>query len=77
MTDTVQTSSDVRELDHIVERAVLLAGDDAIEPQHLRIEEGGGVLSTRLPLMTLDEAEKALMTKTASRKIAFTHGEFM
>ena len=23
------------------------------------------------------EAEKSLMTKTASRKIAFTHGEFM
>ena len=54
----------VRELDHIVERAVLLAADDAIEPQHLRIEEGGGVLGAHLPLMTLDEAEKALIEST-------------
>jgi DNA-binding NtrC family response regulator len=51
----------VRELDHIVERAVLLSGETEIEPQHLRLEEGGGVLGARLPLMTLDQAEKALI----------------
>jgi len=51
----------VRELDHIVERAVLLAADDTIEPADLRLEDGGGVLATKVPLMTMDKSEEALI----------------
>jgi len=51
----------VRELDHIVERAVLLAGEQTIEPADLRLEDGGGVLGARAPLMTLDKTEQALI----------------
>ena len=51
----------VRELDHIVERAVLLAADDTVEPADLRLEDGGGVLGANMPLMSMDEAEKALI----------------
>ena len=51
----------VRELDHVVERAVLLAADDTIEPADLRLEDGGGVLGANMPLMTMDESEKALI----------------
>ena len=51
----------VRELDHIVERAVLLAAGQSIEPADLRLEDNGGVLGARMPLTTLDDAEKALI----------------
>jgi DNA-binding NtrC family response regulator len=54
----------VRELDHIVERAVLLAADRTIEPADLHLEDGGGVLGARAPLMTLDQAEQALIRTT-------------
>ncbi len=51
----------VREIDHVIERAVLLARGEAIEAADLQLEPDGGALAGELPLMTLAQAEEALL----------------
>ncbi len=71
----------VRELVNVLERAVLLSKDDAIEPHHLPIEmpasgrravlqrREGGRIEMELPTgtVTLDEVERALIEATLKR----------
>jgi DNA-binding NtrC family response regulator len=57
----------VRELDHVVERAVLLANGTAIEPADLRLDDGDSPFSEHRPVVTLDEAEKAMIQAAISR----------
>jgi DNA-binding NtrC family response regulator len=57
----------VRELDHVVERAVLLARDGWIGAADLNLDDDVGVPGVTLPLMTIDEAEEALIRSAISQ----------
>jgi transcriptional regulator of acetoin/glycerol metabolism len=56
----------VRELEHAIERAVLLAADgDTIEEGDLLLRPAG--MSAQLDRMTLDEAERVLIRRALER----------
>jgi DNA-binding NtrC family response regulator len=56
----------VRELDHVVERAVLMAQDTQIRMNDLALRSGGGA-APRLEDMTIEEVEAFLIKKTLAR----------
>ncbi|MGA3024430.1 MAG: sigma-54 dependent transcriptional regulator [Bryobacteraceae bacterium] len=56
----------VRELDHVVERAVLMAQDTLIRTADLALRSGGGA-APRLEDMTIEEVEAFLIKKTLAR----------
>ena len=56
----------IRELDHAVERAVLLAQGDQIRVQDLALR-GSGAAAPRLEDLTLEEVERLLIQKALSR----------
>ena len=56
----------VRELDHVVERAVLMAQDTLIRMSDLALRSGGGA-APRLEDMTIEEVEAFLIKKTLAR----------
>jgi DNA-binding NtrC family response regulator len=56
----------IRELDHAVERAVLLAQGDQIRMQDLALR-GSGAAAPRLEDLTLEEVERLLIQKALSR----------
>lgn len=56
----------VRELLHVVERAVLLSGDERIEQRDLRLE-GQALDSAGIDGMTLDDAERVLIRNALER----------
>ena len=56
----------VRELDHVVERAVLMAQDTSIRMSDLALRSGGGA-APRLEDMTIEEVEAFLIKKTLGR----------
>ena len=49
----------VREMSHLMERAVLLASSSTLEPEDLHLSTGK--TSNRLPMMTLEQAEQILI----------------
>jgi DNA-binding NtrC family response regulator len=57
----------IRELDHAVERSVLLAQGDHVRAVDLGLRTGGGTAAPRLEDLTLEEVEKALIQKALSR----------
>ncbi len=58
----------VRELDHVVERALLMSSGDAVTPFDLTLQSGGdGRLSAQLEQLSLEEAERILITKALAR----------
>ncbi|MBD3871925.1 MAG: sigma-54-dependent Fis family transcriptional regulator [Acidobacteria bacterium] len=58
----------VRELAHVVERSVLMAGDDTIKVDHLGLAGGGGAAATVvLDEMSLDDLEKIFIEKAMRR----------
>jgi DNA-binding NtrC family response regulator len=59
-------AGNVRELDHVVERAVLMAQDNQIRLTDLALKAGGGT-SARLEDMSLEEVEAFLIKKALSR----------
>ena len=56
----------VRELNHVVERAVLMASDHVIKTGDLALRSAGGVLP-RLEDMSLEDVEEFLIKKALSR----------
>jgi len=56
----------VRELDHAIERAVLLAQGDQVRPQDLALR-GSSAAAPRLEDLTLEEVERLLIQKALSR----------
>jgi len=56
----------VRELDHVVERAILMAQDTLIRMSDLALRSGGGA-TPRLEDMTIEEVEAFLIKKTLAR----------
>jgi DNA-binding NtrC family response regulator len=56
----------VRELDHVVERAILMAQDTLIRMSDLALRSGGGA-APRLEDMTIEEVEAFLIKKTLAR----------
>lgn len=57
----------VRELSHAVERAILMARGQMIEPSDLGLRGGGGDGAPRLEDMSLEEVERWLIKKALSR----------
>ncbi len=57
----------IRELDHAVERAVLMATTGSIRPADLALKSGAGVGPSRIEELTLEEVEKTLIQKALSR----------
>jgi transcriptional regulator of acetoin/glycerol metabolism len=57
----------VRELDHAVERAVLLTDGDTVRACDLGLRAGGTEGAPRLEDVTLDEAERLLIQKALAR----------
>ncbi len=57
----------VRELAHVVERAVLMAGDDTIKVDHLGLAGGGPTAPVALDEMSLDDLEKIFIEKAMRR----------
>jgi DNA-binding NtrC family response regulator len=57
----------IRELDHSVERAVLLAVGDQIRPTDLGLRPAAGGASARLEDLPLEDVEKMLIQKALSR----------
>jgi len=57
----------VRELAHVVERAVLMATDDSIKADQLGIEGSAGTAATPLEEMSLEEVERVLVQKAMRR----------
>ncbi len=57
----------VRELAHVVERAVLMAGDDTIKADHLGLASGGSSATVTLDEMNLDDLEKTFIQKAMRR----------
>ena len=55
----------IRELDHVIERAVLMATTGSIRPADLLLKSGGG--PTRIEELTLEEVEKTLIQKALGR----------
>jgi DNA-binding NtrC family response regulator len=56
----------IRELDHAIERAVLLARGETITPSDLALQPVGGV-AARLDEMSLEEVERVLIQKALAR----------
>jgi DNA-binding NtrC family response regulator len=56
----------IRELDHAIERAVLLAGGGSVRPADLALKAGGAGPS-RIEDLTLEEVEKTLIQKALAR----------
>jgi len=56
----------IRELDHAIERAVLLAQGDQVRPQDLALR-GSSAAAPRLEDLTLEEVERLLIQKALSR----------
>ena len=57
----------VRELAHVVERAVLMAGDATIKVDHLGLAGGGPTAPVALDEMSLDDLEKIFIEKAMRR----------
>ena len=57
----------VRELAHVVERSVLMAGDDTIKVDHLGLAGGGAAATVVLDEMSLDDLEKIFIEKAMRR----------
>jgi DNA-binding NtrC family response regulator len=57
----------IRELDHAVERAVLMATTGSIRPADLALKSGAGGGPSRIDELTLEEVEKTLIQKALSR----------
>src|SRR5258708_6051802 len=57
----------IRELDHAVERAVLMATTGSIRPADLALKSGAGVGPSPIEGLTLEEVEKTLIQKALSR----------
>jgi DNA-binding NtrC family response regulator len=59
----------IRELSHLMERAVLLCRHDVLSVNDLNIKPAGNVTSssTNLPMMTLENAEKQLITQALNQ----------
>jgi DNA-binding NtrC family response regulator len=59
----------VRQLDHVIERAVLMSQGDSIQPQDLGLQRSTttGGAAQKLDEMTLEEVEKALVEKALAR----------
>ena len=57
----------IRELDHAVERAVLMATTGSIRPADLALKSGAGTGPSRIEELTLEEVEKTLIQKALSR----------
>ncbi|MBX6332496.1 MAG: sigma-54-dependent Fis family transcriptional regulator [Gemmatimonadaceae bacterium] len=57
----------IRELDHAVERAVLLAQDGVVRPGDLALRAGPVASTARLEDLTLEEAERLLIQKALAR----------
>ena len=57
----------VRELAHVVERAVLMAGDDVIKADHLGLAGGAAPATVALDEMSLDDLEKVFIEKAMRR----------
>jgi DNA-binding NtrC family response regulator len=57
----------VRELAHVVERSVLMAGDDIIKADHLGLADGGAAATITLDEMSLDDLEKVFIEKAMRR----------
>jgi DNA-binding NtrC family response regulator len=57
----------IRELDHAVERAVLLAQDDTVRAPDLALRAGAQGSASRYEELTLEEAERVLIQKALTR----------
>jgi DNA-binding NtrC family response regulator len=57
----------VRELEHVVERALLLAQGEQVEREDLALRGEGGQGESRLENMTLDEVERHLIQRALAR----------
>jgi DNA-binding NtrC family response regulator len=57
----------IRELDHAIERAVLLAQGEQLRPVDLGLRAGGGGAAARLEDLPLEDVEKMLIQKALSR----------
>lgn len=58
----------VRELDHVVERALLMSTGSVVTAFDLALQQtSDGRLSSRLEEMSLEEAERILITKALAR----------
>ncbi len=57
----------IRELEHTIERAVLLANGDVVRASDLALTARGSVAAQRLDELTLDEAERTLIQKALAR----------
>ena len=57
----------MRELDHAIERAVLMARDETIREADLALRPAGGEASGRLDDMSLEEVECFLIKKALGR----------
>ncbi|MEO6865648.1 MAG: helix-turn-helix domain-containing protein, partial [Gemmatimonadaceae bacterium] len=57
----------IRELEHTIERAVLLANGDVVRASDLALTARGPVAAQRLDELTLDEAERTLIQKALAR----------
>jgi DNA-binding NtrC family response regulator len=57
----------IRELDHAIERAVLLAQEGVVRPGDLALRAGATAAAGRLEDLTLEEAERLLIQKALAR----------
>jgi DNA-binding NtrC family response regulator len=57
----------IRELDHAIERAILMAQGDTVRPGDLALRGGTQGASARFEEMTLEEAERLLIKKALAR----------
>lgn len=57
----------IRELEHTIERAVLLASGDVVRKSDLALSDRGASSAQRLEELTLDEAERTLIQKALAR----------
>ncbi|MES2359226.1 MAG: sigma-54 dependent transcriptional regulator [Gemmatimonadota bacterium] len=57
----------IRELEHTIERAVLLANGDVVRTSDLALTERGSTSAQRLEDLTLSEAERTLIQKALAR----------
>jgi len=57
----------IRELEHTIERAVLLANGDVVRTSDLALNERGSTSAQRIEELTLSEAERTLIQKALAR----------
>jgi len=57
----------IRELEHTIERSVLLASGDTVHATDLALSDGGSSTAQRLEELTLSEAERTLIRKALAR----------